>query len=164
MRELSGEKHRPYLIRASDNADPNAMSRSYEGACHCGAIRFTFFTAIPPEGWRVRACQCSFCRVHGARTISDAEGSVRFTIVDTNAPIEYRFGLRTAAFLVCGCCGTYVAAVVTTPRGRFATINANALTGRPDIAEALNVSYDGETAEQRLARRERNWTPVSAGG
>ena len=138
-----------------------AMSHRYEGACHCGVVRFAFTTAIPPSQWRIRACQCSFCRAHGARTISDPEGNIRFTILDTDALVEYRFGLRTAAFLVCGRCGIYIAAVIATLRGRFATINANALTNRPEIEDARSVSYDGETAEQRLARRERSWTPVS---
>ena len=62
---------------------------------------------------------------------------------------------------MCGHCGIYIAAVVTTARGRFATINVNTLTSLPEIADAQSVSYDGETADQRLARRERSWTAVS---
>jgi hypothetical protein len=81
------------------------MSHCYDGGCHCGAICFAFTTAIPPSQWRIRACQCSFCRAHGARTISDPAGNIRFTILDTAALVEYRFALRTVAFFVCGPCG-----------------------------------------------------------
>src|SRR5438132_673814 len=103
------------------------MSHCFDSACHCGALRLAFMTDVAPSQWRVRACQCAFCRAHGARTTSDSAGSVRFTILDSAALVEYRFGLRTAEFLLCARCGVYIAAMVTTPRGRFATINVNAL-------------------------------------
>ena|SRR5438132_7270242 len=138
------------------------MSHCFDSACHCGALRLAFMTDVAPSQWRVRACQCAFCRAHGARTTSDSAGSVRFTILDSAALVEYRFGLRTAEFLLCARCGVYIAAMVTTPRGRFATINVNALRDVADIAGAQKVTYDGETAKQRLARREGGWTPVLA--
>lgn len=52
--------------------------RMFEGACHCGAIGYLYRTALDPERWNVRACQCSFCRAHAARTTSDPAGSVQF--------------------------------------------------------------------------------------
>ena len=138
------------------------MAESFDGSCHCGALRFVFTTALPPSRWRVRACQCSFCRAHGARTTSDPAGAVQFRIADATSLVRYRFGLRTAEFLVCGRCGTYVAAVVTTKHGRFATINLNALERCPDgLLDAEPVAYDRETEPQRIARRERAWTPVA---
>lgn len=76
---------------------------------------------------------------------------------------RYRFGLRTADFLVCGKCGVYIAAMVVTPRGRFATLNINALEEKLHVPEATSVSYEGESAGQRLHRRERSWTPVVDG-
>jgi len=76
----------------------------------------------------------------------------------------YRFGLRTADFLVCRRCGVYVAAILTTSTGRFATINVNALDKRPVVPEAVSVSYDGESATERERRRERHWTPVADRG
>ena len=66
--------------------------------------------------------------------------------------------------MICRTCGVYVAAVLTAPHGRFATVNVNALTERLDIPEATPVSYEGESAEQRQHRRERTWTPVIVGG
>ncbi len=48
----------------------------YEGSCHCGAIRLRLTLSWPPGEAPVRACDCSFCRAHGARTVTDPSGSV----------------------------------------------------------------------------------------
>ena len=131
-----------------------------EGSCHCGAFGFSFRASRNPDSGPVRACQCSFCRRHGARTTADRAGSVSFRGADETSVQRYRFGLRTADFLICRKCGVYIAAMLTTPRGRFATLNINALEEHVDVPEATSVSYEGESAEQRQLRRERSWTPV----
>ena len=75
--------------------------------------------------------------------------------------MRYAFALRTAEFLLCGVCGVYLAAVISTPRGTFATVNLNALTsGIPHLPSVEPVSYESESREQRIARRECRWTPV----
>jgi hypothetical protein len=110
----------------------------------------------------VRACQCSFCRGHGARTISDPNGSVTFRVADPAKLTRYRFGTRSSDFLVCGNCGVYVAALITSSKGQFATLNINTIPMLPEIPEAAPVSYDGESADERNSRREQRWTPVAA--
>jgi len=75
----------------------------------------------------------------------------------------YRFGLQTADFLICRRCGVYVAAMLKTQGGRFATINVNVLDTRPAVPEAVPVSYAGESAAERARRRAERWTPVSDG-
>ena len=137
------------------------MATPYEGRCHCGAIGFAFITERAPPGWSVRACQCSFCRAHGACTTSDPGGSVRFVTTRPSELVRYRFALRTADFLLCRSCGVYVGAVLSTPRGSFATVNVNALTVAPHGAPPPQpVSYDSESLESRVLRREQRWTPV----
>ena len=74
-----------------------------------------------PDQWPVRACQCRFCRSHGAHTTSDPGGSIAFQIADPGKLNRYRFGSRSADFLICRECGVYVAAVMTSRRGQFAT-------------------------------------------
>lgn len=141
----------------------NGAPRSFEGSCHCGAIAFTFETALAPERWQVRACQCSFCRRHGARTTSDPAGRVSFRVREQAALQRYRFGRRTADFVVCRNCGAYLAAVLTSPRGRFATLNINTLVEPIALTSAAAVSYDDETPDERQRRREQRWTPVAGG-
>ena len=132
----------------------------FEGRCHCGAIGFTFRASEPPDRWQVRACQCSFCRAHGARTASDPAGTVRFRIDDESLLHRYRFGLRSADFLVCRTCGVYIASVMSSPHGNFATVNINAIRAPIDVADAVPMKYDDESLEQKRRRREQRWTPV----
>lgn len=135
--------------------------RSYEGGCHCGAIEFTYESRLSPRSWSVRACQCTFCRGHGAFTTSDPKGTVRFRYLYPDRLRRYRFALRTADFLVCRECGTYVGAVMMTGNGAVAVVNVNALRERPrGLREAKAVAYKEESLEQRRARRRGEWTPV----
>src|SRR5687768_12304124 len=139
----------------------SAALHAFEGRCHCGALGFTLRTSKQPEQWTVRACQCTFCRGHGARTTADPDGSVSFRIADPSKLKRYRFGTRSSDFLVCGECGVYVAALISSSRGQFATLNINTIPGPLGIPEPNPVSYDGESVEQRQARREQRWTPVA---
>lgn len=136
-------------------------SYAFEGRCHCGAIGFVFRASTVPARWTVRACQCSFCRGHGARTVSDPEGSVNFQIKEAAKLTRYRFGTRSSEFLICGDCGVYIAALLTSNSGQFATLNINTIRPSLDVPEAVPVSYDGESAEQRQSRRKQRWTPVA---
>lgn len=85
---------------------------------------------------------------------------MRFDVPDASKLNRYRFGSRSADFLVCRECGTYVAAVIDSPRGRFATLNVNTLAPPIDLPAATAISYEGESASQKQARREQKWTPV----
>ena len=73
---------------------------SWEGRCHCGAIGFTYRTALPGGRWSIRACQCSFCRLHDALSTSDPGGGLDFEIGEPELLQLYRFGGRTADFLI----------------------------------------------------------------
>lgn len=113
-----------------------------------------------PDALRLRACQCSFCSPRGARTISDRDGLATIRADNPEALTRYRFGLRTADYLLCAACGTYVAAVQPDdpPVG---VVNVGGL-GVPEFEarDADPVSYSGETVETRLARRRGYWMPV----
>lgn len=135
--------------------------RKFHGGCHCGALGFSFDTALPVARWSVRACQCGFCRAHGALTTSDPAGRLAFHIAHLGTLRRYRFGLRTADFLVCKRCGVYLGAQIETARGAFGIVNVRAIApvprGLPDPAPA---NYGSETAPERIDRREKRWTPL----
>ncbi len=138
------------------------MSRTYEGGCHCGVIQWSFRTDIEPSEWLIRSCQCTFCRAHGARCTSDPAGTVDFRASDDAAVLRYRFGLKTADFLVCRECGVYVGAVIDGAAGVFATLNLNSMkTSVRVLGESTAVSYDSEGSEDRIERRRSRWTPVT---
>jgi len=139
------------------------MSYSYHGQCHCGNLELAFETNLKPEQLSVRACSCSFCRSHGARSTSDPKGSVKITVHDSSQLIRYRFGLKTADFLICKRCGVYLAAVMTEGGTSYATVNISTFDFLARFKKKpVIVSYDGESEAERRARRRKNWTPVVA--
>ena len=129
------------------------------GSCHCGTVRVSVQITGDPASLPLRACQCSFCRMHGAKTFADPGSSVR---LDSGRSLtRYRFGKRTADFLLCPHCGAYVAAVIEHEGGHLATINAIALQIQPIASqEATAVSYDDEAVQARRKRREQRWMPI----
>ena len=135
--------------------------RSFGGSCHCGAVDFAFHTGLPAARWSVRACQCRFCRAHGALTTSDPLGRLAFHTHQAELLHRYRFGLKTADFLLCSRCGVYVGAQIETAGGAFGIINTLVMTPIPaDLAAATPAEYGSETSSDRVARRERRWTPL----
>ena len=134
----------------------------YEGSCHCGAIEYSYATALPVHKWVVQRCQCSFCRGHGACTTADPAGEMQFRFVQPEFLRRYRFGLRTVDFLTCKECGTLVAAVLLSRKGAHSMINVNSLHELPKrLPAGKPVQHYGESAEERRTGRSRCWTPVS---
>jgi len=125
------------------------------GRCHCGTIRFTFETDRPLAP---RACQCSFCRKHGARTVSDPAGSAVLTLGP--AVQHYRFGRSVSDVLLCGRCGVYIGAHSEIDGRAYVTLNLNAFDDPRWELEAIPVSYEGEAREARIERRRERWTPA----
>ena len=134
----------------------------HRGHCHCGALAFEFDTALEPSAWPVRACQCSFCRAHGAVYTSDPAGSVRFRHREPELISRYRFGHKTADFIFCGRCGGYLGAVTEEGGQALVVINIHALDPQPQgLPAAQPMSYEGEASDARNTRRVARWTPVS---
>ena len=137
----------------------------HSGGCHCGNIRLSFSTALDPAGLEIRACQCSFCTRHGSRAAADPNGRLVISVENKERLRAYRFGLRTADYLVCGECGVYVAAIAGDGDDATAVVIVNALDERERFSrEPVPVRYDAETREQRLARRRSAWMPVEIQG
>lgn len=135
---------------------------AYRGSCHCGSIGFTYTTPLPADRWSVRACQCSFCRAHDALSTSDPGGSIEFSAGNGAFLQRYRFGLKTADFLLCRQCGVYVGALIETGNGSWGIINVHALCEAPsNLAAVAPIDYDGEASDGRISRREQRWTPAS---
>src|ERR1043166_2542056 len=93
----------------------------YRGRCHCGGIHFAFESERPLAP---RACQCSFCRKHAARTVSDPAGSARLVLGAGTQ--HYRFGESVSDVLLCGRCGVYVGAASEIEGRLYVTLNLNA--------------------------------------
>jgi len=129
----------------------------YRGACHCGAVHAEYETDQPV---RLRQDGCGFCSSRGVKSASDPEGRLQLTA--SKRLTRYRFGHKTADFLICPACGTYVATHMESARGAIGVINVVGL----NIAELKNLPatltlLEGETTEERLQRRMSRWTPMT---
>lgn len=134
----------------------------YEGSCHCGDLAFVFEASVPLEALGLRADGCSFCRAHAARHTSDPKGSVSISVRDPEALVRYRFGHRTADFLICRRCGVYIGALMGDDGQSWFVINANALRPPPaDDFPLVRADLEGEDRLARIARRKERWTPLS---
>jgi hypothetical protein len=129
----------------------------HQGACHCGAVTASFRTSEAKIA--VRACQCDFCRRHGAKTVSDTDGFAE--IVSDGPLMRYRFGLMTAEYLLCPTCGTYVAAMLEADGIERVSLNAAGLQMAAWADQiATPIDYSVETLHERLDRRRLRWTPA----
>lgn len=135
---------------------------TYVGRCHCGNLEYRFETALAPERLPVRACQCGFCRAHGALSTSDPKGSVQIQARDPGQVRRYRFGLGITDFLICSHCGVYLLAMMEIDGDPYAVLSANVLDCRERLGPPQPMDYDGEDAAGRIARRKARWTPVTA--
>jgi hypothetical protein len=133
---------------------------TFAGRCHCRNVELALETEHELDTLPLRACTCEFCRRHGARTTSDPRGTVRIEVHDAALLGRYRFGLATADVLLCRRCGVYVGVLLEADDGAWATVNANTFATRP-TGVATPVSYEGEDAAQRIARRRAGWTPCT---
>lgn len=130
------------------------------GHCHCGAIRVELEPGKPVGELALRACQCGFCRRHGARTTSDPEARLHIEAAP-GALNRYRFGAQAVDALLCDECGVYVASVLQTDDGLLATLNVAGVDLEGFSGRAGEpVSYEHETQDERLARRRARWTPT----
>lgn len=138
--------------------------RQIHGSCHCGNLRVTldwpdFGPTIP-----VRACGCGLCAKHRAVWTSHPNGRFFLQIADPSQVKRYRFGTRTADFHVCLTCGVMPIATCLIDGTLYAVINVNTFDDvkRSELVESP-TDFEGETTEDRLARRRRNWTPGTVG-
>ncbi len=141
-------------------APSEASEHVHSGRCHCGAIALTLRLTRPAEEMQVRACQCSFCTRQGALTVSDPAGSAVIEI-EAGQFTPYRFGMKTATSLVCGRCGVYAGVLLIDGGQVWSVANARGLAIEAfRNRTGVQMFYEEETADERIARRKQKWTPT----
>jgi hypothetical protein len=124
------------------------------GGCHCRKLHVGLRLSMLPQQAPLRACGCSFCRAHNTRTVADPAGLFELSADDWSLVEPYRFGTRTADYIVCRRCGVYVAAICETSAGTRAVVNINCLADRASFTQVPSATdHEGETIEERLSRR-----------
>jgi len=128
------------------------------GSCHCGQLSIAFSTTLDTAGLTPRACDCSFCRKHGAAYISDPAGKLSIH-ARGGALRHYQQGSNNADFLVCGSCGVLVAVVFEHLSRLYGAANAGCLDGRIPLADAVPSSPQMLSADDKISRWIRLWVP-----
>lgn len=127
------------------------------GQCHCGAMRVAI-EGVEAAELPLRACQCGFCRRHGAVWTSHPKAEVTFIGAQLH---NYRFGHRQSDYMFCTECGCCVGAAVEIDGARYAIVNVTGvdLPGFEGRTPEPMV-FDDETPETRAARRKARWSPA----
>ena len=133
----------------------------YTGGCHCGNITVTFETNRGPTDFTPRACDCSFCRKHSTRALSDPEGHIHLNVQREDDLSRYQFGTRATEFLICRSCGVYVSAYMPDGDAAFANVLASVLDTHDQFSPGEVTNYGNEDEAGKRARRRQNWTPAT---
>ncbi len=102
-----------------------AEERTYEGGCHCGAVRYRVTMAID----QAIACNCSICQKTG--TLLAFAPASRFTLAQgEDALTDYQWGKKRLHHLFCSRCGVRSFARGAMPAGTpMVAVNVRCLDG-----------------------------------
>ena len=134
-------------------------SMTLHGSCHCGRIKVEFSTCREPANISPRACDCSFCRKHGAAYVSDPAGKLRLTVTDPGSLRSYRQGAELARFQSCGVCGVLVAVIFEHAGRLHGAVNVACLDGNAVFGAVVCASPQLLSPEAKVARWLQAWVP-----
>lgn len=129
------------------------------GSCHCGRLSVVFSTALDTAQLHPRACDCSFCRKHGAAYVSDPAGHLAIDAAEPGALREYRQGSHAARLLLCGYCGVVVGVVFTDAGRTYGAVNAACLDDEVALGDAVGVSPQKLSPTEKVERWRQLWVP-----
>lgn len=128
--------------------------------CHCGAITLSWSPSFDLADTPTRTCGCSFCLRHDPVYFADPQSEITLTC-DEDCLTRYRFGQKTADFLICKSCGCFLGAVAETSAGQRGVFNARGFQITPLLERSVAIAdYENEDMSTRNDRRARNWSPV----
>lgn len=126
-----------------------------EGGCHCGNIRYRFYTALSPHQLSYRACACSFCSKRGAVYTSDPNGKLELKY--SGEASVYQFASKEIAFVSCPSCGIMTHVLCPTPSKQYAVLNSNTFDDIPPDRKIANKDFTAEDPAAAMQRRYQNW-------
>jgi len=127
------------------------------GSCHCGQLGLELSTAMELSGFSPRACDCSFCQMHGAAYVSGPAGRLSVFENEPGALRIYRQGSKRAQFLICVNCGVLVAVVMEEAGRLYGAANAACLDGREAFAASVPVSPQKLGPDEKVSRWQQAW-------
>lgn len=131
---------------------------TYQGSCHCGAVRFEVVTDLSLGGAR---CNCSVCA-----KLSQVGGIVKpeaFKLLSGEDALSfYEWGGRTAKRYFCKTCGITVFGRGSLPQlgGAYVSVNYNCLDN-VELGDIQVRYFDGRHNNWMAGTRDRPW-PILA--
>jgi centromere protein V len=119
-----------------------SSTRTFQGGCHCGAVRFEVDVAAEPE---VSLCNCSICDMTGFLHVIVPRERFRLTS-GRDTLSSYRFNTGVAEHLFCSVCGIKSFYVPRSHPDGY-SVNARCLDGNP-LAEVVPRPFDGQNWEK----------------
>lgn len=116
---------------------------SYEGGCHCGAVRFR----VVVDNYKADDCNCSICRKKGfLHLIVPPE---RFTLLQGDDVLTtYKFNTGVAQHTFCRVCGIHA---FYRPRSHPNSIDVNVRCLDGNVLSSFEiVPFDGANWEQNI--------------
>jgi hypothetical protein len=124
-----------------------------DGACHCGAVRFTVILPLELRGAR---CDCSICAVKGAVTVGAPLDGLEILEGEELLSL-YQFNTKVAKHYFCSVCGTYTfhqrRSDPDTYGVNVACLDFNPYHDFPDVAVVDGIRHSRDTGKARLAGR-----------
>ncbi len=127
------------------------------GGCYCGNLVLELELTNEPGHYHPRACDCGFCRKHGAAYLSDPQGSLWIQIRDPQCSTSYRQGNELAEMLLCTRCGVLVSALYRENGRVYGTVNARALESAQDFGTEQSVSPKMLAGDDKVVRWKKLW-------
>ena len=129
------------------------------GGCYCGNVLVKIRLTRDTGSYNPRACDCGFCRKHGAAYISDSLGSLEIEIDTAADRGSYRQGSEAADCLFCRRCGV-LAGVTCEIDGRlYGAVNVRSLDPAAAFGPQVPVSPKQLSATDKLQRWRDVWFP-----
>jgi hypothetical protein len=134
------------------------MNRNvYTGTCHCSNITVVMELTRAANEYSPRACDCDFCRKHGASYVSDPLGRLEIRFERERHVSRYWQGSGNAECLVCRSCGVLIGACYR-DRGRtLAAVNSRIFAEAPDFGSEVTVSPKALTEHDKIRRWSELW-------
>jgi hypothetical protein len=118
-------------------------TKTYEGGCHCGAVRFQ----VVVEKYKVEDCNCSICQKKGFLHLIVSRD--RFTLLrGENVLNTYKFNTGVAEHKFCSVCGIHSFYI---PRSHPDCIDVNIRCLDGNVISNFEIfPFDGANWEQNI--------------
>lgn len=125
------------------------------GRCECKNIEIEW-SGIRSE-YSPRRRQCSYCISKDASYVSEPDTEIKITVKDKNKIRIVIHGTETADFHECIICNKLAFVTSNIDENVYGIINCDCIIDKNLLGAPQDFSYEGESLEERLKRRKKNW-------